>query len=150
MKLVFSLLFFLFLLIFNCNEILGQSKPKVELTLVNSKAIITKYYTIEELNVFSKGELITIYKDRFRVLINLMPYCALSAKPGVTLKELGIPETSDNKTLLEKEEKSMEVFDQYVKISLDNFIAYADKSNIVWSILFYEETIRKISLGKDY
>ena len=34
--------------------------------------------------------------------------------------------------------------------SLDNFIAYADKSNIVWAILFYEETIRKISLGKDY
>lgn len=151
MKIYFSLSFLLLISFFFSNSrVLAQGKTKVELTLVNSKTIITKYYTIEELNALSKGELIIIYKDRFRVLINLMPYCALSSKPGVTLKELGIPENEDNKTLLEKEEKSKEVFDQYVKSSLDNFIAYADKSNIVWAILFYEETIRKISLGKDY
>ena len=144
----FTLLMILFFTI--DKSVLAQSKLKTELTLVNAKTIITKYYTIEELNALAKGELISIYKDRFRVLINLMPYCALSSKPGVTLRELGIPENSDNKSLLEKEEKSLEIFDQYVKVSLDNFIAYADKTNIVWAILFYEETIRKISLGKDY
>jgi len=138
------------ILFVSVGNISAQSKNKTELTLVNSKSIITKYYTIEELTVLSKGDLINIYKDRFRVLINLMPYCALSTKPGATLKDLGIPENTDNKTLIEKEAKSMEVFDQYVNTSLDNFIAYADKNNIVWAILFFEETIRKISLGKDY
>jgi len=152
MKKYFRNLVFLFfcILFLNTSNIYGQTKGKTELVLVSPKSIINKYYTIEELNVLSKGDLITIYKDRFKVLINLMPYCALSAKPGVTLKDLGIPENADNKALLEKEEKSMEVFDQYVNSSLDNFIAYADKNNIVWSILFYEETIRKISLGKEY
>lgn len=128
----------------------AQSKNKTELTLVNPKAIINKYYTIEELNNLSKGDLINIYKDRFKVLINLMPYCALSTKPGTTLKDLGMPENTENKALLDKEAKSMEVFEQYVNTSLDNFIAYADKNNIVWSILFFEETIRKISLGREY
>ncbi len=150
MKLYFSFLLAIVSFTASYQCVLGQSKAKTELALVNSKTTIAKYYTIEELNGLAKGELISIYKDRFRVLINLMPYCALSTKPGVTLRELGIPENSDNKALLEKEEKSLEVFDQYVKVSLDNFIAYADKTNIVWAILFYEETIRKISLGKDY
>ncbi|MCS6823393.1 MAG: hypothetical protein NZ529_03795 [Cytophagaceae bacterium] len=125
-------------------------KGKTELCIVNPDAVLRKYHTIDELNNLGKGELINLYKERFRVLVYLLPYCALSSKPGITLKDLGIPENSENKTLLEKENKTGEEFDKAVNASLDNFIAYADRSNIIWAILFYEDTIRKVSLGKDY
>ncbi len=151
MKTYFKVLFVvLFFSVLSIEKSSAQAKNKPELTIVNANTIIAKYYTIEELNALAKGELINIYKDRFRVLMGLMPYCALSTKPGTTLKDLGIPENADNKTVLEKEVKSLEAFDQYVNASLDNFIAYADKNNIVWAILFFEESIRKISLGKEY
>ncbi len=130
-------------------NLLAQSKTK-EVLLVNSHATIQKYHTIDELNNKSKGDLISLYKERFKVLTFLLPYSALSTKPGISLKELGIPENTENKTLLEKENKTGEAFDDAVNISLDNFIAYADKSNIVWSILFFEDTIRKLAIGKDY
>jgi len=126
-----------------------QTKTK-EITLVNPQASIQKYHTIDELNTKSKGELITLYKERFKVLTFVLPYSALSTRAGVSLKELGIPESSENKTLLEKENKTGEAFDEAVNQSLDNFIAYADKTSIVWSILFFEDTIRKLAIGKDY
>lgn len=126
-----------------------QSKTK-EVTLVNPQANIQKYHTIDELNAKAKGELIALYKERFKVLTLLLPYSALSTRPGMTLKELGIPESSENKALLEKEGKTGDAFNESVNVSLDNFIAYADKTSIVWSILFFEDTIRKLAIGKDY
>lgn len=140
---------FLFLLIGLAVPAFSQSKTK-EVTLVNPQANIQKYHTIDELNTKPKGELIAIYKERFKVLTLLLPYSALSTRPGMTLKELGIPESSENKALLEKEGKNAEAFNESVNISLDNFIAYADKTSIVWSILFFEDTIRKLAIGKDY
>jgi len=129
---------------------ISQSKPTKDIALINAQAIIQKYHTIDELNAKAKGELIVIYKERFKVLTYLLPYSALSTKAGMTLKELGIPENSENKVLLEKETKMGDAFNDAVNFSLDNFIAYADKTNIVWSILFFEDTIRKLAIGKDY
>lgn len=143
---------FLFTILFSyaiAVQSFSQSKTK-EVTLVNSQALIQKYHTIDELNSKAKGELISLYKERFNVLTFLLPYSALSTKAGVSLKELGIPENSENKTLLEKENKAGDVFNETVNTSLDNFIAYADKTSIVWSILFFEDTIRKLAIGKDY
>jgi hypothetical protein len=145
-KTIFTLLLFIFIL---TGKSFSQSKTK-DIWLINNQALIQKYHTIDELNTKAKGELIVLYKERFKVLTFLLPYSALSTKPGISLKELGIPENSENKSLLEKENKTGESFDEAVNLSLDNFIAYADKSNIVWSILFFEDTIRKLAIGKDY
>jgi hypothetical protein len=145
-KTIFILSLFIFIL---SGKSFSQSKTK-DISLIHTQALIQKYHTIDELNTKAKGELIALYKERFKVLTFLLPYSALSTKPGISLKELGIPESSENKSLLEKENKTGESFDEAVNTSLDNFIAYADKSNIVWSILFFEDTIRKLAIGKDY
>jgi hypothetical protein len=132
-------------------KILGQTKnKKEELSLIDPSITISNFYTIDELNTMGKAELIKLYKERFKVIINLLPYNALTSRPGVTLEELGIPQTSENKDLVVEEEKNREVFYRSFDASLNNFIAYADKSNIVWSILFFEDTIKRVSLGKDY
>jgi hypothetical protein len=123
---------------------------KVPTPIIRPEVQLDKYHTIDELNQLNKGDLIQLYKKRFQVMGQLLPYIALTTKPGTTLKDLGIPDNSENKSLLEKEGKASAELDKSVQESLDAFIAYADKSNIVWAILFYEEIIRKILMGKDY
>lgn len=139
---------FLFFLL-SCLSIQAQtSKPNTP--IVSSNATISKFHTIDELSNMGKGDLINIYKERFKVLTYLLPYSALTTKPGTTLKDLGIPENGENKSLIEKENKAAADLEKAVNTSLENFIAYADKNNIIWSILFYEEMIRKLMIGKEY
>jgi hypothetical protein len=140
-----------FLTLFYSTQGFAQNKNNdTPVMLVNKDAFITKYHTIDELNAMSKGDLILLYKERIKVINSLLPYSALSTKPGTTLKDLGIPENSTNASLVEKEDKTGGEFNQAINNNLDNLIAYADKSEIIWSVLFFEEIIRKLSLGKDY
>jgi len=139
-----------FLFVVGIIEAKAQSAKGKEIVLVNPEARVNKFHTISELKAKNKGELITIYKERFKVITYLLPYAALSNKPGTTLSILGIPENTENKSLIEKEVKATEQLNQALSASLDNFIAYADSDNIIWSILLYEEMIRKLLIGKDY
>jgi hypothetical protein len=127
-----------------------HSKNSKEIVLVNADAKVDKFYTMSDLKSKNKGELIAIYKDRFKVITYLLPYTALSNKPGITLNVLGVPENTENKSLIEREAKATEQLNQAFSVTLDNFIAYADSDNIIWSILLYEEMIRKLLIGKDY
>ncbi len=127
-----------------------NSKNSKEIVLVNADAKVDKFYTMSDLKSKNKGELIAIYKDRFKVITYLLPYTALSNKPGITLNVLGVPENTENKSLIEREAKATEQLNQAFSVTLDNFIAYADSDNIIWSILLYEEMIRKLLIGKDY
>jgi hypothetical protein len=139
---------FIFLLV--CFMNLYSQNNKGNTPIVSPNATISKFHSIDELNTMGKGELIILYKERFKVLTYLLPYSALTTKPGATLKDLGIPENGENKSLIEKENKAAADLEKAVNISLENFIAYADKNNIIWSILFYEEMIRKLMIGKEY
>lgn len=115
------------------------------MTYVSQNAKITKYHTEEELKQLGKLELTQLYMERVAVITEIIPYLALHTKPGATLKEMGIPETNLNKDHLEKEVKNKGNYLSAVKNTLDDIIPYADKSNIIWSILFSEDIIKKAS-----
>jgi hypothetical protein len=138
-------LFFLFTI-----PALAQKKgdAKSSLTYVSPTAKLAKVYTKEDLDVLGKIELTKIYMERIAVVTELAPYLALHTKPGATLQDMGIPETADNKEHLEKEVKNKEVYLASVKTTLDDIIPYADKQNIVWAILFYQEMIERIDAAK--
>lgn len=127
----------------------SQLKSK-DFELVSVTAKIAKFHTTDELNKMTKATLIQLYKERFRVAVLLMPYSGLTNKPGTTLDALGIPVTSDNKNMVEKEDKAGKEYHEIIDKNLSFFIAYADKSSIVWSIIMYEEIIRKINLGREF
>lgn len=131
-------------------QVQAQNKKDDDVVLVSKDASIAKYHTIDELNAMNKGDLILLYKERIRVINSLLPYSALSTKPGATLKELGIPISEANAGLIEKEDKTGAAFNSAINNNLDNLIAYADKNEIIWSILFFEDIIKKLSLGRDY
>jgi hypothetical protein len=137
----------LFLLTFPA---IAQKKgdAKSSLTYVSNDAKLSKVHTKEELEAMGKIELTKIYMERISVVTELVPYLALHTKPGASLQDMGIPETEDNKEHLVKEVKNKEVYLTSVKTTLDDIIPYADKQNIIWAILFYQEMIQRIDAGK--
>lgn len=112
-------------------------------TYVSPNAILTKTHTVDELKGLGKTELVQIYMERVSIITEIVPYIALKSKPGATLKQMGIPESSQNTEHLNKEVKNKASYLQSVKDTLDDITFYADKDNIIWSILFLEETIQK-------
>jgi hypothetical protein len=137
--------FVLLLLAITMTEFAFAQKDKnaVSMTYVNANAKITKYHTEEELKAMGKIELTQLYMARVSVITEIVPYLALHTKPGATLKEMGIPETGLNKEHMEKEVKNKATYLAAVQNTLDDIIPYADKGNIIWSILFFEDFIKK-------
>ncbi len=117
--------------------------PTTTLTYVSADAKIDKYHTEEELKKLGKIELTTLYLGRVKVLTEILPFLALHTKPGATLKEIGIPETEANIKHMEKEVTNKISYLSAVGETLDDIIPFADKTNIIWSILLYEEIIKK-------
>ena len=113
------------------------------LTYVSADAKISKYHTEEELKKLGKIELTTLYLERVKVLTEILPFLALHTKPGATLKEIGIPETDANIKHMEKEVANKQNYLAAVNETLDDIIPFADKVNIIWSILLYEDIIKK-------
>lgn len=116
-----------------------------DVTYVSKSATISKYHTQVELEAFGKLELTELYMERVIVLTEVTPYLALSFRPsGASLEDLGIPSSKSNTSHMEAEVKSKEAYITHIKETLHDITPYADKENIIWCILFLEETIHKI------
>ena len=113
------------------------------LTYVSADAKIEKFHTEEELKKLGKIELTNLYLERVKILTEIIPFLALHTKPGATLKEIGIPETETNIKHMEKEVTNKKNYLAAVNETLDDIIPFADKVNIIWSILLYEDIIKK-------
>ncbi len=103
---------------------------------------ITKYYTKDELSKLPKLDLINIYKARLAYLIEILPFLSLHPEPGATFNDMSIPETDINIAHLDKEAKNKAAFVTSLNETLDDVIPYSEKTNIIWSILYFEEMIK--------
>ena len=116
-----------------------------DVTYVSKTATISKYHTQVELESLGKLELTELYMERVVVLSELTPYLALSFHPaGASLADLGIPSSKSNTAHMETEVKNKEAYIEHIRETLHDITPYADKENIIWCILFLEETIHKI------
>ncbi len=106
-------------------------------------AKINKYYTKEELMKLPKLDLIEIYKSRLAYLIEILPFLSLHPEPGATFHDMAIPETETNIAHLDKETKNKQAFVKSLNETLDDVVPYSEKTNIVWSILYFDEMIKK-------
>jgi len=104
---------------------------------------IEKFYTKDELNKLPKLDLIAIYKSRLNYLIEVLPFISLHPEPGSTFHDMAIPETDANIAHLDKETKNKRAFEKSLGETLDDVIPYSEKNNIIWSILFFDEMIKK-------
>jgi hypothetical protein len=122
-----------------------ENKVKeVDVTYVSEKAVLPKYHNEVELDKLGKLELTALYIERVKILTEIVPYLALNKKPaGADLDDLGVPETKSNVADLEREVKSKESYLANIGHTLHDVVPYADKKNIIWAILFMEDTIHK-------
>jgi hypothetical protein len=124
-------------------------KNATTLTYVSADAVLKKVYTKDELELLGKLELTGIYQERITIITEILPYLALHSKPGATLTEMSIPQTSANIAHLEKEVKNKKEYSASVNETLVDIIPYADKQNIIWSILFFQDIIAKSNYSEN-
>lgn len=126
----------------------NAQKPVAQKPVINIRGIGT-YHSLKELEGLLKGELITLYIERIKIIVNIVPYVGMTNKPGVTLKDLGIPETVENLKALDRETENKNLFVATNYDFLITMLPYSDKSSIIQGILFYEDVLKKIHSGDE-
>jgi len=126
------------------SKCLAQAKPNMPQSIISTSASIRTYNDDKTLKALSKGELVELYIERMKVIIRILPKIGLATKPGVTMTDLGIPDTSDNKKALDLEK---EATNTYLDITVDylrKMLPFCDKGQLVHAILFYEQTLKSL------
>ena len=119
-------------------------------SIIKGKVNISKYHSREQLDDMNKGQLLNLYIERIEVIVNILPNIAFATKPGVTMKNLGIPETKENKKALEENiEASDNYFDSTVEFQT-KILPYSDTNDLIAAILFYEATLKSLHTYSDF
>ncbi len=127
-----------------CIQTNAQTTQK---TLFGKLDQVNKFHTIDDLEDSSKGELVKLYLERNKELTTVMPFIALTTKPDQKLQDIGIRnDAANNKLLAKYKTNEKKLLDANSKI-ITEFISYADSENLIWSILYMEDIIKKLRLG---
>ncbi|MBT8272894.1 MAG: hypothetical protein KJO77_03745 [Bacteroidia bacterium] len=141
----------LFVLGFLLMTSLGFAQKKdAPINIITGKVNIAKYHSYDELNDMSKGQLLTLYSERIKVIVNILPNIAFATKPGITMESLGIPVTKDNvKALKENRVASVDYFDSTIEFQR-KILPYSDTRDLIAAIIFYEETLKSLHTYNDF
>lgn len=141
MKKITFLGLFLLLAIGNMN---AQSKGK-PISIISTGASMKKYHEKSELETMQKGQLLELYIERIKVLVNTLPYIALTTKPGVTMQDVGIPDNSENNKALNEQKENTATFLNTTVDFQRTMMPYSDKGNLISSILYYESMLKELN-----
>ncbi|MES2812357.1 MAG: hypothetical protein V4670_07800 [Bacteroidota bacterium] len=137
-KIIFLSLFMLFAV----GNINAQAKKPI--SIINVGASVKKFHEKSELDGMQKGALLELYIERIKVLVNTLPYIALTNKPGVTMADVGVPDNAENQKALISQQSNTQ---QFLLATVDFqrlMTPYADKGNLISSILYYESMLREL------
>ena len=121
----------------------AQKKDQAK-SIIKDEARISKYHSQEELENMGKGDLLVLYVERIETLVNLLPYIAFATKPGVTMSSLGIPNSKDNRSMLEQQFEATDDYMEKTKEFQSQILPYSDTDNLTSAILFYEEILKSL------
>ncbi|WP_347052187.1 hypothetical protein [Flavobacterium olei] len=141
MKRKITLLCVLFFLTTAAVSAQAKNAPR---SIISTTALIRKYHDQKELSGMQKGELLELYIERIKVLVKTLPYIALVTKPGVTMADLGIPDDSENKKILDGQAEGTTTFLDTTVEFQRKMMPYSDKGNLIAAILFYENTLKSL------
>lgn len=120
------------------------SISQTNVSIIPTTSNIKKYHELQELEVMNKGQLLVLYTERIKTLINILPYIALTTKPGVTVKDIGIP-LENNKSIIKQQEKTKAFLDETIEFQKE-ITPYADKNDLIKSIIYYEDMLKGINM----
>ena len=122
----------------------SQSKKNV---FFDQNSLISKFHTIDELEDLKKGELMKLYTERVYEITIVLPNLALTKEAGTKLSDIGIKEDSSHLKILDKHHDiTTDAFEGTSEL-ISELVPYADTEKIIWSILYFEEVIKKIRIG---
>jgi hypothetical protein len=78
-----------------------------------------------------------------------LPYIPLTTKPGITITDLGIPDDSDNKKILESQAEETTKYLESTFEFQKKLLPYSDKEDLIASILFYENILKSLHEFED-
>lgn len=139
-KIIFLGLFMLFAV----GNINAQAKGKPK-SIISTNAGIRKFHEKSELEGMQKGQLLELYIERINSLVNTLPYIALTHKPGITMQDVGIPDNSENIKALDAQQENTRTFLTSTVEFQRLMTPYADKGNLVSSILYYESMLKELN-----
>ncbi len=137
-----------FLLVFGISN--AQKKKNEPQSIISEKVAIKKYHNKEELNRMQKGQLLVLYIERIKSLVQTLPYIAFATKPGKTMSTYGIPNTKENRKILKNKVDGTNTFLETTIEFQKKMLPYSDKSNLIAAILFYEETMKSLHMYNEF
>ncbi len=118
-----------------------------EAVLFTNRDQIKSFHTIGDLEQLKKGELVKLYSDRVREIVTILPFLSLSNEPNVSIGDIGINEDSDHLKVLKKNKEATKAALAVTKLTIEEFVPYADTEKIIGTILYFEEIIKKMRIG---
>lgn len=138
------------ILLFLCGLSQNAFSQGKEQEIISKNVKINKYHDRDELLNKNKGELLDLYIQRIDVIIKILPNIAFTTKPGVTMSDLGIPDTKEHRNaLLDNIEATATYFEDTLAFQ-KLVLPYSDKSNLITAILFYEQTLKSLHTYNDF
>ncbi len=147
MKLKIILFSFSFFLIAGISYAQKNKAPK---SIIPAGVAIKKYHNKGELERMQKGELLVLYTERIESMVKLLPYIAFATKPGITMSDLGIPNDSDNRKILDNQYEATNSFLETTHEFQETILPYSDTKNLISAILFYEETMKSLHAYSEF
>ncbi|MGQ7945987.1 hypothetical protein [Flavobacterium sp. WC2509] len=136
--------FSIFMLALGSSKCLAQAKPNMPQSIISTSASIRTYNDDKTLKAMSKGELVELYIERMKVIVRILPKIGLATKPGVTMTDLGIPDTSDNKKALDLDKEATQTYLDITVEYLRKMLPFCDKGQLINAVLFYEQTLKSL------
>ncbi|MES2575918.1 MAG: hypothetical protein V4572_13325 [Bacteroidota bacterium] len=121
-----------------------ENKRNAPQSIISRTAVIKKYYDKRELSEMPKGALLELCVERVGVLAKTLPFISLATKPGITLVDFGIPNTSEYRKLFTSQEEGTKDYLEVISNYERSILPYADKDDLVKAILFYENILKSL------
>ncbi|MBQ0735132.1 hypothetical protein [Aquimarina celericrescens] len=134
---------FIFFLVVN----ITFSQKANEAVFFTQEKQVNRFHTIEDLESLKKGELISLYKDRVQEIMTVIPLLSLTNEAGVRLSDIGIKEDSRHLKILKNNKETIEKTLESTNEAIEELVPYADTEKIIWTILYFEEIIKKMRIG---
>jgi len=139
-----KIIFFSIIMLALSSKSMAQAKPNMPKSIISTSAAVRTYHDDKTLKAMSKGELVELYIERMKVVVKTLPLIALATKPGVTLTDLGIPADDVNRKSLDLQSEATNVYLEVTVDFLRKMLPYADKTQLVTMVLFYEQTLKAL------
>lgn len=110
----------------------------------NSSATVN--YNVGDLEKLDKLQLTTIYIAKLNRLYSILPYIPFEKLEPKSANDLKIPTNSLNDKSLQSLNTNLDALGKTLDTTMTNLGPYADKNNLIYSILFLQSIINKVEL----